>query len=110
MPMAIGANGSCPVAGSSVGRTRATRRRARRVRSSGLDLADWRALGTVEAYGYGKQTTVICFEALSPGRALTVDRGEIEEARWFALADPPVPLGLDAHVVLTRLLSAPASD
>ena len=73
----------------------------------GLDLADWRALGTVEAYGYGKQTTVICFEALSPGRALTVDRGEIEEARWFALADPPVPLGLDAHVVLTRLLGAP---
>ena len=29
----------------------------------GLDLADWRALGTVEAYGYGKRTTVICFEA-----------------------------------------------
>jgi len=76
----------------------------------GLDLDDWRPLGTVEAYGYGKQTTVICFEALSPGRALTVDAGEIEEARWFALADPPVPLGLDAHVVLTRLLSVPASD
>ena len=76
----------------------------------GLDLADWHALGTVEAYGYGKQTTVFCFEALSQGRALTVDAGEIEEARWFALADPPVPLGLDAHVVLTRLLSTPASD
>ena len=73
----------------------------------GLDLADWRALGTVEAYGYGKQTTVICFEALSPERALTVDPGEIEEARWFALADPPAPLGLDAHVVLTKLLSSP---
>ena len=38
------------------------------------------------------------------GRALTVDAGEIEEARWFALADPPVPLGLDARVVLTRLV------
>ena len=76
----------------------------------GLDLADWHALGTVEAYGYGKQTTVFCFEALSHGRALTIDAGEIEEARWFALADPPVPLGLDAHVVLTKLLGTPSSD
>jgi 8-oxo-dGTP pyrophosphatase MutT (NUDIX family) len=73
----------------------------------GLDLDDWRALGSVEAYGYGKRTTVICFEAVSPGRTLTVDAGEIEEARWFALADPPAPLGLDARVVLTRLLGPP---
>jgi 8-oxo-dGTP pyrophosphatase MutT (NUDIX family) len=70
----------------------------------GLDLADWRALGTVDAYGYGKRTTVICFEADAPGRALTVDAGEIEEARWFTLVDPPAPLGLDAQVVLTRLV------
>jgi 8-oxo-dGTP pyrophosphatase MutT (NUDIX family) len=72
----------------------------------GLDLADWRALGTVEAYGYGKRTTVICFEADVSDRALTVDAGEIEEARWFTLADPPAPLGLDAQVVLTRLVIA----
>jgi 8-oxo-dGTP pyrophosphatase MutT (NUDIX family) len=73
----------------------------------GLDLAAWRALGTVEVYGYGKQTTVFCFEAVAHDRILTVDAGEIEEARWFALADPPVPLGLDAHAVLTRLLGPP---
>jgi 8-oxo-dGTP pyrophosphatase MutT (NUDIX family) len=72
----------------------------------GLDLADWRKLGTVEAYGYGKRTTVICFEADVSDRALTVDAGEIEEARWFTLADPPAPLGLDAQVVLTRLVIA----
>jgi 8-oxo-dGTP pyrophosphatase MutT (NUDIX family) len=71
----------------------------------GLDLAEWRTLGTVEVYGYGRQTTISCFEALSPRRALTVDAGEIAEARWCPLAAPPVPLGLDAHVVLTRLLS-----
>jgi len=70
----------------------------------GLDVAEWRALGTVEAYGYRKRTTVICFEADAPSRALTVDAGEIEEARWCTLADPPAPLGLDAHVVLTRLV------
>ena len=65
----------------------------------GLDLAQWRALGSVESRGYGKRTTVICFEAYSPGRALTVDPGEIEEARWFDLADLPVPMGLDARVL-----------
>jgi 8-oxo-dGTP pyrophosphatase MutT (NUDIX family) len=72
----------------------------------GLDLADWRALGTVEAYGYGKRTTVTCFEVDAHDTALTVDAGEIEEARWFTLADPPAPLGLDAQVVLTRLVIA----
>ncbi|HEX6621033.1 MAG TPA: NUDIX domain-containing protein [Solirubrobacteraceae bacterium] len=74
----------------------------------GLDLEDWRALGSVESHGYGKRTTVTCFEAHAPTRALTVDPGEIEEAGWFALADPPAPLGLDARVVLTRLV-LPAS-
>ena len=49
----------------------------------------------------------MCFEAHAPDRALTVDAGEIEEARWFALADPPAPLGLDARVVLTRLVRPP---
>jgi 8-oxo-dGTP pyrophosphatase MutT (NUDIX family) len=71
----------------------------------GLDLADWHTLGTVKVYGYGRETTISCFAATSPGRALTVDAGEIAEARWCTLADPPVPLSLDAHVVLTRLLS-----
>jgi 8-oxo-dGTP pyrophosphatase MutT (NUDIX family) len=73
----------------------------------GLDLPDWRALGAVEARGYGKRTTVICFEAHPQDRALTLDHGEIEEARWFDVGDPPRRLGLDARVVLTRLLGDP---
>jgi 8-oxo-dGTP pyrophosphatase MutT (NUDIX family) len=75
----------------------------------GLDLDDWRPLGSVEAYGYGKRTTVICFEGLPPDRALTIDPGEIEEARWFDLAQLPVPLGMDARVVLERLVTPPRS-
>jgi 8-oxo-dGTP pyrophosphatase MutT (NUDIX family) len=75
----------------------------------GLDLREWRALGSVEAYGYGKHTTVICFEAHARTRALTLDEGEIEEARWFALAHPPRPLGLDAQVVLEKLVAGPSS-
>jgi 8-oxo-dGTP pyrophosphatase MutT (NUDIX family) len=72
----------------------------------GLDLAEWRALGSVEAHGYGKRTTMICFAADAPTRTVTVDAGEIEEARWCPLADPPVPLGVDAHAVLTRLVAS----
>jgi 8-oxo-dGTP pyrophosphatase MutT (NUDIX family) len=70
----------------------------------GLDLADWRALGTVEARSHGKRTTIQCFEARPPGRELTLDEGEIQEARWFALDAPPARLGIDASVVLAGLL------
>jgi 8-oxo-dGTP pyrophosphatase MutT (NUDIX family) len=70
----------------------------------GLDLADWRALGTVEARGQGKRTTIQCFEARPAGRDLTLSEGEIEEARWFDLDAPPARLGIDARVVLAGLL------
>jgi ADP-ribose pyrophosphatase YjhB (NUDIX family) len=70
----------------------------------GLDLADWRALGTVEAQGRGKRTTIQCFEARPPDRDLTLDAGEIEEARWFEIDAPPARLGIDARVVLAWLM------
>jgi 8-oxo-dGTP pyrophosphatase MutT (NUDIX family) len=70
----------------------------------GLDLADWRALGTVEARGRGKHTTIQCFEARPPDRDLTLDAGEIEEARWFDIDAPPARLGIDARVVLAWLM------
>jgi 8-oxo-dGTP pyrophosphatase MutT (NUDIX family) len=70
----------------------------------GLDLAEWRPIGTVEARGRGKRTTIQCFEGRPPGRELTLDEGEIEEARWFDLAALPARLGIDARVVLAGLL------
>jgi 8-oxo-dGTP pyrophosphatase MutT (NUDIX family) len=70
----------------------------------GLDLADWRPLGAVEARGRGKRTTMMCFEARPPGREFKLDAGEIEEAQWFDLAAPPARLGIDARVVLPALL------
>jgi 8-oxo-dGTP pyrophosphatase MutT (NUDIX family) len=70
----------------------------------GIELSDWRALGEVQARGYGKRTTVICFEGRPPDRTLAIDRGEIEEARWFDVREPPRRLGRDARTVLSRLL------
>ena len=70
----------------------------------GLVAVDWRPLGTVEARGRGKRTTIHCFETHPPGRNLTLDAGEIEEARWFDLTALPARVGLDARVVLAGLL------
>jgi 8-oxo-dGTP pyrophosphatase MutT (NUDIX family) len=70
----------------------------------GLDLADWTKLGEVESRAHGKLTTLVCFEGHPPGRAVAIDEGEIEEARWFERAELPPRIGLDARVVLTGLL------
>jgi 8-oxo-dGTP pyrophosphatase MutT (NUDIX family) len=74
----------------------------------GLDLDDWRELGTLQVRGYGKVTTISCFEAWPAGRRIVIDRGELQEARWFALDRPPAPLGRDARAVLAGALRAPA--
>lgn len=74
----------------------------------GVEVAEWRELGTIVAHGYGKHTTISCFEGLVDGRAITIDEGELQEARWCDPADPPAPLGVDARTVLMELLlSAP---
>jgi NADH pyrophosphatase NudC (nudix superfamily) len=54
----------------------------------GLALDDWRELG----------------EPWPPDRAVDIDRGELQEARWFPLDRPPAPLGRDARAVLARAL------
>ena len=74
----------------------------------GIDVPAWRSLGAVKVRGYGKRTTLLCFEARPSDRALTVDAGEIEEARWFDLAEPPRRLGPDTKMVLARLVREPA--
>jgi 8-oxo-dGTP pyrophosphatase MutT (NUDIX family) len=70
----------------------------------GMELSDWRALGSVEARGYGKRTTLVCFETRPTSRGVSIDEGEIEEARWFELSDLPAAIGQHAQVVLARLV------
>jgi 8-oxo-dGTP pyrophosphatase MutT (NUDIX family) len=74
----------------------------------GIAVADWRELGTVEACGYGKRTTIVCFEGRPAGRRIVLDEGELLQARWYALDRAPEPLGRDARVVLRELLGAPS--
>jgi 8-oxo-dGTP pyrophosphatase MutT (NUDIX family) len=70
----------------------------------GLALDDWRELGELEVRGYGKLTRLWCYEAWPPDRVVDIDRGELQEARWFPLDRPPAPLGRDARAVLARAL------
>ena len=72
----------------------------------GVELADWRDVGSTEISGMGKTTTLHCFEASAAGLTLTPDLGELEELRWASPSSPPTPLGRDAPAVL-RLLIEP---
>ena len=56
----------------------------------GLDLADWRELGTVEVRGYGRRTTIQLLRGPVAGAGVTVDAGEIggAGARWPLSAGP----------------------
>ncbi|MGZ4276149.1 MAG: NUDIX hydrolase [Solirubrobacteraceae bacterium] len=68
----------------------------------GVDVADWRPLGSFQARGYGRVVTISCFEGRPATRALELDLGEIAEARWAPVWAPPQPLGKDVGAVLRR--------
>lgn len=70
----------------------------------GVDLDDWRPLGTVLARRHGRRTTISCFEGRPGGRAIVMDEGELRDARWCPPDDAPEPLGLDARMVLRDVL------
>ncbi|HMS63237.1 MAG TPA: NUDIX domain-containing protein [Solirubrobacteraceae bacterium] len=79
--------------------------------------ATWTQLATIHARGGPKVTTLTVFVADLPGPgasgpaerdrsgsiALTIDPGEIAEARWAPLDAPPAPLAPLARCVVDRL-------
>ena len=70
----------------------------------GLDLADWRTLGTVKVYGYGRGGHA---QLLRGPVTRTVARGRCGGDRRGALVRPGRSAGavsVDAHAVLTRML------
>ena len=78
---------------------------AREIREElGVDLADWRPLGTVAARRHGTSTTISCFEGRVSERSIVLDEGELREARWCRLDRAPEPLGLDARMILDQVV------
>lgn len=69
----------------------------------GVTTADWTPVGSFQGHGYGRTMRISCFEAWPGSRELTVDAGEIAEARWAPLAAPPQPQGEVVAAVLRRV-------
>lgn len=83
----------------------AARREARE--ELGIDLDRWRELGAIDGVWHGARLHLACLVADWPG-GVAPDRDpvEIAEVGWFALDDPPRPLGpvaADALPVLAEL-------
>ena len=62
----------------------------------GVDIDDWLAIGDVLAPFQRTKSTMHCFRAELNQPQLTLDRGEILAARWFALDE--LPANLAGHV------------
>ena len=73
--------------GGFVGRSEEPLEAARReaFEELGVDVADWRGLGTVDGGWMGKRETLWVFSAPWPGGTARCDPVEVLEARWFAL-------------------------
>jgi NADH pyrophosphatase NudC (nudix superfamily) len=50
---------------------------------------------------------VNCFQSELSGAALTIDRGELDDARWFPRQALPTDLGRYARRILARALAEP---
>ncbi|HEV3002650.1 MAG TPA: NUDIX hydrolase [Solirubrobacteraceae bacterium] len=59
----------------------------------GADVRAWEEVGTARGLWYGKEERLTVFAAPWPGGPVRPDPVEIATVGWFALADPPSPLG-----------------
>jgi 8-oxo-dGTP pyrophosphatase MutT (NUDIX family) len=72
----------------------------------GLDGAQWAEIGLVRGRLDHRRDIIHCFRAEMSAPELTLDRGELEAARWFPRADLPDDL---APYVDEIVASAPAA-
>jgi ADP-ribose pyrophosphatase YjhB (NUDIX family) len=73
----------------------------------GVSINDWRALGTVTVIVDHREDHVYCFQAETPERELTIDRGELAVAGWFARDGLPSDLGRYAGRILAQVTEPP---
>jgi 8-oxo-dGTP pyrophosphatase MutT (NUDIX family) len=62
----------------------------------GVDIDNWQAIGDVLSRFQHTKSTMYCFRADLRDPQLTLDRGELLTARWFALDE--LPPNLAGHV------------
>lgn len=65
----------------------------------GIDVSDWATVGHLVVRRHAT-ADLVCLAAQTGGAALRLNRGEIQEARWAPVDDPPQPLGEHAAEIL----------
>lgn len=68
----------------------------------GVQIENWQALGDLLRVSYGCEDTLHCFRAEVSAPALTLNRAEICEARWFPRYELPARLGRHVRPVLAH--------
>ena len=68
----------------------------------GIETTQWTDLGQVRGRVDHRRDTIHCFQAELAAPAITIDRGELQQARWFPRAEPPHELGPYARQILAH--------
>jgi 8-oxo-dGTP pyrophosphatase MutT (NUDIX family) len=94
--------------GGSVKRGEAPKAAARREMHEelGLCIEDLQPLGEFEVTVNRHLDHVNCFQSELSGAPITIDRGELDDARWFHRQALPTDLGRYARRILARALAA----
>jgi 8-oxo-dGTP pyrophosphatase MutT (NUDIX family) len=69
----------------------------------GVAIDGWTSLGEVHGRMQYRHDTLHCFQAELHDPALTLDLGELYEARWFPRTNLPNPIGPYTQLVLAQL-------
>jgi 8-oxo-dGTP pyrophosphatase MutT (NUDIX family) len=71
----------------------------------GVAVEDWQPLGQMFGHVNHRRDRLHCFQAELRDALITIDYGELAEARWFARAELPPKLGRYVTPILGRLRS-----
>jgi 8-oxo-dGTP pyrophosphatase MutT (NUDIX family) len=71
----------------------------------GIRIDDLRPLGAISVRAYQAHDRVHCFHAELSAPELTIDRGELEEVRWFSRSELPAERSRYVGRILGRLKS-----
>jgi NADH pyrophosphatase NudC (nudix superfamily) len=72
----------------------------------GVRIDDLRPVGEFKGRAYQAHDRIYCFHAELSAPELTIDHGELEEARWFPRAEMPAELSRYVALILGRVRSA----
>jgi ADP-ribose pyrophosphatase YjhB (NUDIX family) len=68
----------------------------------GVESAQWTDIGPLNGVFHHRRDTIYCFVAELPAPSITIDKGELSTASWFARDNLPATLGPYVMPILER--------